>query len=104
MEIILKRGQREFHAMPMELAREMAKHSQSLAEWLIQQAKALESGESHFYQHDTDVSSDLAADLRHRANNIEALLIGFEHIAARDELKAKLPTETATPSAHIKAA
>ena len=93
--------------MALELAREMARHSRSLAEWLIQQAKALESGESHFYQHDTDVSSELAADLRHRANNIQALLIGFEHIAARDELrdelKVKLPGETAAPSAHSEA-
>ena len=89
--------------MALELAREMAKHSRSLAEWLVQQAKALESGESRFCQHDTDVSSELAADLRHRANNIQALLIGFEHSAARDELKVKLPGETAAPSAHSEA-
>lgn len=83
--------------MPLELAREMAKHYQTLADWMNRQATALESGECQILQGGNDVSKDSAADLRHRANNIAAMIVGFERIAAREELRGLTTANTGNP-------
>jgi hypothetical protein len=76
-------------SVPLEMAREMAKHYRTLSEWMVQHAEALETGEASFHRGTEDASRELAEDLRHRANNIEALLMGFERIAARETAKSR---------------
>jgi hypothetical protein len=73
-------------AMPLELAREMAKQYRISADWMLEQAAALDDGRAQHFQDGKDISKELAADLRHRAHNIEATVIGFERICAREEL------------------
>lgn len=73
--------------MPLELAREMAKEYRRLADAMHAEADALESGKCRYIAENVDVSATRAAELRHRARNIETFVIAFERINAREELK-----------------
>lgn len=81
--------------MPLELAREMAKEYRRLADDMHAEADALESGKCRYITDNLDVSVSRAADLRHRARNIETFVIAFERISAREELKRFSPDQSA---------
>jgi hypothetical protein len=70
--------------MDVDPLRELSRHCSSLAEWIAQKAEDLETGMDRHFRGEADTSDSLAADLRHRANNIRALLLGLERIAAKD--------------------
>lgn len=82
--------------MPLELAREMAKEYRRLADAMHAEADALEAGQCRYITDDVDVSATRAADLRHRARNIETFVIAFERINAREELKRFSPDDAQT--------
>lgn len=83
--------------MGMDLLGELSDHCDGLADWLAQKAEDLETGKDRHLQGESDTSADLAADLHHRANNIRALLIGLERIAAKDRASAATIADSSSP-------
>ena len=60
---------------------------QAQIEWLITQATELESGErkvmAHVRGQDIDLSSNIAAEYRHKAGNMQAILEAYERLHAK---------------------
>jgi hypothetical protein len=74
--------------MRLDFLQGLSRHCSGLADWLSQQAEALETGEDRHFHGDRDISEALAQDFRHRANNIQALLMAMARIAERQERDA----------------
>lgn len=59
-----------------------------LANWLLDQASELETGErkvvAHMRGRETDLTHNYVAEFRHKAHNLLAVLEAFERIRAQD--------------------
>jgi hypothetical protein len=70
--------------MPLDLFKELIKHYREQEAWLRESAAAYESGAHKHFIGDVDDSQIIAEDLQHRANNIAALIIAYERLAAKN--------------------
>lgn len=85
-------------AMPLEMARVMAGECTKLAQQLDQRAAGLESGKCRHFTNGADDTLAYAAELRHSARNIQATLMAFERLQAKEELKAVTSGSGTSPS------
>ena len=69
--------------MPLDLLKELIGHYRAHEAWLREQVAACESGQATHGLNGRDDTKEFAADLKHRAANIAAMIEAYERLAAK---------------------